>query len=55
MEAVILVLIGAFAGASIVTLMNISKKGREEQKVLLKNIQLSQESKEPQRKTGKII
>ena len=29
MEAVILVLIGAFAGASIVTLMNISKKGRE--------------------------
>ncbi|MDC3365596.1 hypothetical protein OAW56_00665 [Gammaproteobacteria bacterium] len=29
MEAIILILIGAVSGASIVTLMNISKKGRE--------------------------
>ena len=29
MEAIILILIGAVSGASIVTLMNISKKGKE--------------------------
>jgi len=36
-------------------LMNISKKGREGAKALLMNIQLSQELKEQQKKTGKII
>ena len=29
MDAIILILIGAVSGASIVTLMNLSKKGRE--------------------------
>jgi len=55
MEAVILVLIGAVAGASIVTLMNISKKGREGAKGITEEYTNDSGIKELQRKIGKII